>query len=64
MKKEKKMKNNKKLEIFLFLVFIIGVITLGISLGYNLCCLKTPNTIQWILKVCGTIEFIFGFKYI
>ncbi|MBR8733166.1 hypothetical protein IX329_000739 [Fusobacterium necrophorum] len=58
------MKSNKKLEIFLFLVSIIGIITLGISLGYNLCCLKTPSIVQWILGVCGTIGFIFGFKYI
>ncbi len=58
------MKSNKKIEIFLFLVSIIGIVTLGIALGYNLCCLKTPSIVQWILGVCGIIGFIFGFKYI
>lgn len=55
---------NKKTEIFIYCVAIIGIVTLGLAIGYDLCGLKTPKMIQWILGVCGVVGFIFGFKYI
>ncbi|EFS20648.1 hypothetical protein FSBG_00145 [Fusobacterium gonidiaformans 3-1-5R] len=55
---------NKKNEIFLICVAIIGMVALAITLGYNLMCLKTPTIIQWILGVCGVVGFVFGYKYI
>lgn len=51
---------NKKIEIFLMCVAIVGIVALSITLGYDLMCLKAPTIIQWILGVCGVIGFIAG----